>query len=70
MPTSLNDSMLKKNSVSAPASTVSTTSVNFLRELDKIQEQQMFYSKKIEKEKRRKSQLEEDIKVSRHTCFH
>mmetsp|Transcript_34816 Transcript_34816/g.64944 ORF Transcript_34816/g.64944 Transcript_34816/m.64944 type:complete len:497 (-) Transcript_34816:163-1653(-) len=63
MPTGLNDSM-KKSSVSAPVSVASSNAVvNFLKDLDKIQEQQMHYSKKIEKEKRRKTQLDEDIKI-------
>jgi hypothetical protein len=65
MSSTLNDTAQKKGSyVSAPASVGSSAVVNFLNDLDKIQEQQIHYSKRIEKEKRRKKQLEEDMKVS------
>jgi hypothetical protein len=66
MPTSLNDSMQKKvgASVSVQSSQVSSSSVvNFLKDLDKIQEQQLHYTKRIQKEKSRKIQLDDDMKV-------
>ena len=65
MPISMNDSMKKPSGVSAPTSTISggNSVVNFLKDLDKIQEQQMHYTRKVEKEKRRKVQLDDDIKV-------
>jgi hypothetical protein len=66
MPSSVND-IKKASSISAPGSSVTTSNsavVTFLRDLDKIQEQQMYFSKKIEKEKRRKAQLDDDTKVA------
>lgn len=36
---------------------------NFLKELDKIQEQQVTYTKKLEKYKRRKYELDEKMEV-------
>ena len=64
MPTSLNDSMKKGASVSIQPSQASSSSVvNFMKDLDKIQEQQMHYSKKIQKEKLRKAQLDDEMKV-------
>ena len=56
-------SLQKKSTVSAPTSVASSCTVNFLKDLDRVQEQQIHFSKKIEKEKRRKQQLETDIKV-------
>jgi hypothetical protein len=37
--------------------------VSFLKDLDRIQEQQILFTKKLDKEKRRKSELEEQKEV-------
>lgn len=62
-------SLQKKSTVSAPTSVASSCTVNFLKDLDRVQEQQIHFSKKIEKEKRRKQQLETDIKVIKKDVF-
>jgi len=48
-------------------STASTTGVGyFLKELDKLQDQQMLYAKKLEKEKRKKQKLDEQIEEAKN----
>jgi hypothetical protein len=50
-----------------PQQHVATTStlgvVSFLKDLDKIQEQQIHYTKKLEKQKKKKYELEELLEV-------
>lgn len=50
-----------------PSTSVVTTSGvgNFLRDLDKLQEQQIHFAKKVEKQKRLKQEYEEELEVSR-----
>jgi hypothetical protein len=51
-----------------PQQQIATTStlgvVSFLKDLDKIQEQQIHYTKKLERQKKKKFELEEHIEVS------
>ena len=62
--TTLNESSMKKGiNNPQPSQAGTSTVVSFLKDLDKIQEQQIIYSKRVQKEKMRKTQLEEDIKV-------
>ena len=51
--------------------TTSTLGVgNFLKDLDKIQEQQIAYTKKLERYKRKKYELDEKLEVySLFNCF-
>lgn len=41
-----------------------SNAVSYMRDLDRIQEQQVVYAGKIEKERKRKEKTEEDIRVS------
>ena len=51
--------------IAQTVSVASTTGVgNFLRELDKLQEQQIYFAKKVEKQKRVRQKYEEELEVS------
>jgi hypothetical protein len=53
------DSLAKKSSTANGGGGV----INFLRDLDRLQDQQLTYTKKLDRESKRKAAIEESIEV-------